>query len=128
MEKILYIVRGVPGSGKTTFANSLGRAVCTADDFYMKKGEYIWFADKIATAHSWCRRKCRRFMKVGVSPVIVANTNTTEKEFEPYVELAKTYGYRVFCIIVENRHGNASVHGVPEETLVKMRQRFQISL
>ena len=40
MEKVLYIVRGIPGSGKSTFAKSLGGTHFEADMFFMKNGEY----------------------------------------------------------------------------------------
>jgi hypothetical protein len=58
----------------------------------------------------------------------VSNTFTQEWEMEPYFELAKTYGYKVFSIIVENRHGGENQHEVPEEVLTKMRERFEITL
>jgi hypothetical protein len=47
---------------------------------------------------------------------------------EYYIELAKKYEYTVFTIIVENRHGGKNVHGVPDEVLTKMRERFEIKL
>jgi len=128
MEKRIIIVRGIPGSGKTTFANLLGRALCCADDYYMHDGEYKWNADDIGKAHGWCQRKCRRFMKAQVEQIVVANTSTTEREMQPYMDLARQFGYKVFSVIVENRHGNVSVHGVPEATLEKMRNRFEIRL
>ena len=128
MEKILIIVRGIPGSGKTTFANLLGKAICCADDFYMHGGEYKWNAEDIGKAHGWSQRKCRRFMKAQVDTVVVANTSTTEREMQPYMDLARQFSYKVFSVIVENRHGNISVHGVPEATLEKMRSRFDIKL
>jgi hypothetical protein len=31
-------------------------------------------------------------------------------------------------LIVENRHGGINEHGVPEEKLVQMKNRFEISL
>jgi uridine kinase len=40
MKKELIIVRGISGSGKSTFAYMLGKAVCTADDWYMRNGVY----------------------------------------------------------------------------------------
>ena len=45
-----------------------------------------------------------------------------------YFDLASTYGYRVVSLIVENRHGSKNVHNVPEETLEKMRNRFEVKL
>jgi len=128
MEKILIIVRGIPGSGKTTFANILGRAICCADDYYMHDGEYKWVAEDIGKAHGWCQRKCRRFMKKQVERVVVANTSTTEREMQPYMDLARQFSYKVFSIIVETRHGNVSIHDVPEATLEKMRERFNVKL
>lgn len=128
MEKILIICRGVPGAGKSTFAHLLGRAVCSADDYFTYGEEYKWSADKVGTAHAWCQRKCRRFMKKQVERIIIANTNTTEREMQPYFELAKIFNYNVFSIIVENRMSTKSVHNVPEKTLKKMKEKFEISL
>jgi len=45
-----------------------------------------------------------------------------------YMDLAVKYGYQVVSLIVENRHGNSSVHNVPDETIEKMKSRFEISL
>lgn len=128
MKRDLIIVRGVPGSGKSTFAGLIGRAICCADDWFMRDGIYTWSPDKVSAAHDWSQRKCRRFMKANVERIVVANTSTREREMKPYMDLAKQFGYRVFTVIVETRHGNKSVHNVPEESLEKMRARFQINL
>jgi plasmid replication initiation protein len=63
-----------------------------------------------------------------IDTVIVSNTFTQEWEMKGYYELAEKYGYRVFSLIVENRHGGTNVHEVPEESLEKMRNRFEILL
>lgn len=47
---------------------------------------------------------------------------------EEYVELAKTFRYRLHTIIVENRHGSTNEHGVPDVTVNGMRDRFEIKL
>jgi hypothetical protein len=47
---------------------------------------------------------------------------------QPYYDLAEKYGYRVYSLIVENRHGGVNEHGVPQETLEKMKNRFEIKL
>lgn len=67
-------------------------------------------------------------MKKQIDRIIVCNTNTTEREMKPYMDLALQFGYKVFSIIVENRHGGVSIHNVPEETLEKMRNRFEVKL
>ncbi|MNH05797.1 hypothetical protein D3C79_651440 [compost metagenome] len=71
---------------------------------------------------------CRKAMDEGDADVIISNTFTTEKELKPYLALAEECGYRVTTLIVENRHGNSSIHGVPDETMTKMRNRFSVKL
>lgn len=60
--------------------------------------------------------------------IVVSNTFTQEWEMEPYFKLAEKYGYTVFSVIVENRHGGKNEHGVPEEKVQVMKDRFQIKL
>jgi hypothetical protein len=47
---------------------------------------------------------------------------------KPYMDMAKDWGYTVFSIIVENRHGGVNQHGVPDEKLQQMNDRFEIKL
>jgi hypothetical protein len=47
---------------------------------------------------------------------------------EPYYKIAEQYGYRVHYIIMENRHDGVNEHNVPEETLEKMKSRFEVQL
>lgn len=128
MEKTLIIVRGIPGCGKSTFAQLFNGVVCTADDYHMKDGKYVWIPQNVAKAHLLCQAKAISSMLMDTPRVIIANTNTTEKEMQPYYDMAKKYGYKVFSIIVENRHNGENEHNVPEETLEKMKQRFEIKL
>jgi hypothetical protein len=135
--KILTLVRGLPGSGKSTFANWIWNdyAICETDKFfYDKEGNYNFDATKLSQAHEWCRNKVETRMKDNqVNPqfypeIVVSNTFTQEWEMKPYIDLANQYGYTIFTIIVENRHENSSVHDVPEETMKKMKNRFEIKL
>ena len=47
---------------------------------------------------------------------------------DPYFKLAEEYGYRISTIIVENRHSSTNIHGVPDEALEKMEERFELKL
>jgi hypothetical protein len=47
---------------------------------------------------------------------------------KPYFGLAESYGYRVYSLIVENRHGGVNEHGVPADKLEQMKNRFNIKL
>jgi predicted kinase len=136
--KILYLIRGVPGSGKSTFAHTIWNdyAICEADQYFVNKetGEYKFNPDEIKIAHQWCKDEVENRMKDNqVNPqyypeIVVSNTFTQEWEMESYYKLAEKYGYRVFSLIVENRHGGKNTHGVPEEKLEIMKNRFEIKL
>ena len=139
MEKVLYIVRGVPGSGKSTFAKRLVEhdfLVCEADKYFIDKetGEYNFDITKIKDAHKFCQDTVEMYMKDSTvndnfyREIVVSNTFTQEWEMEPYFELANKYGYTVFTVIVENRHGGVNEHGVPDDKIQIMKDRFQIKL
>lgn len=129
MEKVLYIVRGVPGSGKTTLAKQLTANVFEADHyFYDNDGNYNFIPSEIKEAHKECQQFVGFAMESGIQKIAVSNTFTQEWEMEPYFELAKKYGFKVFTIIVENRHGGKNQHGVPEDKIEQMKNRFQITL
>jgi predicted kinase len=139
MEKVLYIVRGIPGSGKSTFAKRLvgeDFLVCEADKYFIDKetGEYNFDSTKIKEAHKFCQDTVESYMKDSLvndqfyREIAVSNTFTQEWEMRPYFELAKNYGYKVFSVVVENRHGGTNQHGVSEEVLTKMCERFEITL
>jgi len=68
------------------------------------------------------------WMSDGVERIVVSNTFTQEWEMEFYYDWALDFDYKVFSLVVENRHGGTNVHNVPEDTLVKMKERFEIKL
>jgi predicted kinase len=133
--KLLILLRGLPGCGKTTFAKELeesmpGCKIISADDYFtsLEDGSYNFEASKLGVAHIKCQSRVERAMRINVSKIIVHNTSTTPQEMEPYYDMAKNSGYMVVSLIVENRHGSTSVHNVPEDTLLKMRNRFDVQL
>jgi predicted kinase len=128
MNKQLFLLRGLPGSGKSTLAKSIDGLHFEADQFFIDNGEYRFDSAKLRDAHNWCRHSVMDVMKEGHPKVIVSNTFTQEWEMEPYFLLAEELGYQVFSIIVENRHGGKNLHGVPQESLDKMKNRFEIKL
>ena len=128
MRRDLVLVRGVSGSGKSTFAELITPHVFSADDYFMRDGKYEFNAEELGKAHFWCKLKTEEAMQRGIDKIAVANTFTTWKELKPYFELAKKYNYRVFSVVVENRHGSGDVHSVPPETLDRQEERFNIKL
>lgn len=129
MDKILYIVRGIPGSGKSTFAKTLGGQHYEADMYFIdENGDYNFDVTKIKDAHQWCQSFVKTDMIMEYPKIVVSNTSTQEWEMKPYFDLAKEFGYTVFTIIVENRHGGKNQHNVPEDKIEQMINRFEVKL
>ena len=132
--KELFLLRGLPGSGKSTLAKSLGGKHIEADMFFMKDGEYQFDFTKLKDAHAWCQESTEKSMraldnpKIGTKRIIVSNTFTQEWEMKSYFDLAEKHGYRVYSLIVENRHEGVNEHGVPEDKLEVMKNRFEVKL
>lgn len=136
--RVLILLRGVPGAGKSTFANHMWSSgvIFEADKFFHgPDGEYKFDGSKLKDAHEWCRRSVEVAMQENHATlgqhypeIIVSNTFTREWEMSAYFELAKKYDYNVVSLIVENRHGGKNVHGVPDEKVQEMRDRFEIKL
>jgi predicted kinase len=125
--KELIILRGIPGSGKSTFAKLVCNQHVEADMFFIQDGEYKFDASKLKAAHAWCQAKTEEWMKKRYN-VVVSNTFTQEWEMEAYYKLAEQYGYRVHSIIMENRHEGINEHNVPTDKLEQMKNRFEVKL
>lgn len=123
----LILVRGLPGSGKSTYANNLlneGGAfrVIEADAFFVDPvtGEYVFKPNLIADAHAWCRAQTLQHLTAGTN-VIVSNTFVTRWELDPYLE----FRFNHEVSIVEMRTRYQSIHGVPENTIQKMKYKWE---
>ena len=124
----LFLIRGLPGAGKTSFAHSITPHVVSADDYFTDAdGNYEFNLLLLSKAHEWCFHQVDKLLSRG-NTVAVANTFTREWEMENYFNLAKEYQIPVFAVIVENRHGSESIHDVPQDAIDRMRKRFQVKL
>ena len=109
MGKNLYIVRGLPGSGKSTFARSIAKSyqVFEADQYFIKGGKYNFDPSKLKDAHNDCKQRVARRMRENLfnsiffSNIVVSNTFTQDWEMKYYRSIGKRYGYKVHTIIVE---------------------------
>ena len=132
----LILLRGLPGSGKTTLAKIILQLrstdepeILSADDFFEdKEGDYNFDSTKLKEAHNYCQFRCSERMRQQKARIVVANTFTQEWEMDEYFKMAERYNYRVHTVVVENRHGNENIHGVPEDKLQQMKNRFQVKL
>jgi predicted kinase len=130
----LYLLRGLPGAGKSTLAKSIcsGKESTLhfeADQYFTSPdGTYNFDPTKIKQAHEYCKKSTLYAMEDGVKDIVVSNTFTQGWEMEAYYKMAEELGYRVFSLIVENRHGGENIHTVPKETIKKMKDRFKLKL
>lgn len=122
----LTIIRGIPGSGKSTYATRLacwanGLMHLEADMYHSRFGSYDWQAEENPRAHRWCLNTAQIILSQG-KDVIVANTFTRFKEMADYVCFAAN-GYGLDVRTMHGDYGN--IHNVPEETMKAMRNRFE---
>lgn len=125
----MILVRGLPGSGKSTIASRLTFTPLIShietDMFWVIDGEYKWDAARLNEAHAWCLAETRKLLEKGMIPV-VSNTFTTIKELKPYFDLAKEFSVTPNVILAQG--GFKNIHNVPEATLKRMRDRFQYDI
>lgn len=131
----LILLRGIPGSGKTTLGEVILRTPnnqlkpLSADDYFIDEhGNYNFDATKLKEAHNDCQQRCSHLMQNDVMKIVISNTFTQEWEMQPYYQMAERYNYRIHSVIVENRHEGINEHNVPEEKLLQMKNRFEVKL
>ena len=129
---MVFILRGLPGSGKSWFASQQKDAtVCSSDQFHMIGGVYMYDQDRASEAHRWCLRKFVEAVKAEKDLIIVDNTNASSLEVAPYFRVARAHGYMVRfyefkCSILDSIKHN--IHGVPEDAICRMAMRLTRSL
>ncbi|XP_072526275.1 NEDD4-binding protein 2 isoform X2 [Salminus brasiliensis] len=97
---VLVLLRGAPGSGKTTLASAMleqnpGGLVLSTDEYFTQNGTYHYKPDLLGEAHAWNHMRAKDAFESGHSPIIVDNTNMQCWEMKPYVALALKHKYRV---------------------------------
>ena len=118
-KRTLILMQGVPGSGKSTVAESILRDLrsmydpedglrlfqkISTDDYWYEKGGGVYAFDHglLGLAHFWNQERCQAAMaEDNAWVIIVDNTNRTCESVKPYVELAKTFGYTIQTIRVD---------------------------
>jgi len=132
MKKIVYIMRGIPGSGKSTMARQLAGdtgKIHSTDDYFMKDGKYAFDPNQLRRNHQLNFQAFKADLSLGVSPVIVDNTNTQKWEYENYTKAAEDAGYEVEVVQVPHIDpklaAQRNTHGVPEESIRRMIARWE---
>lgn len=126
----LILVRGLPGSGKSTYVHNarLGRYAqyfhYEADQFFehVEHG-YLFDASLIKTAHEWCHSNTLKALRDGFNAV-VSNTFVSLWEMQKYINL-RDHVHNLEIMIVEMKTQYGTVHGVPEPTVAAMKKRWE---
>jgi hypothetical protein len=126
--KIVYIIRGLPGSGKSVMADQIADVVCENDQLFTNNGLYKFEFSGIQLAIAACKAKFKEAISDGVKRIAVANTFIRHEDAEFYINVAKKNGYKVFQIIVENVNNTANVHGIKESDIEIQRKKFEVKL
>lgn len=131
--KDLILLRGLPGAGKSTLAKVLSEngkyPVFSIDDYFTNSnGEYHFEFDKNHLAYKQCEEDTRKSMEQGISKIFLDNTFTLEWEMEPYFKMASELNYRVHVFTVENRHSGKNVHGINDEQIIRMADKYKVKL
>ena len=120
----LLLVRGLPGSGKSTYAKSLKDYFhVEADQYFVnKEGIYSFDGLKISDAHDWCQKQAALALEKGEN-VVVSNTFTQLWEMKPYFDMAETLKIPIQVIEMKNHYG--SIHNIPERAMERMKSRWE---
>lgn len=135
--KVLYIIRGLPGSGKSSLGDAITNFIWrskeehffkdfySADDYFTDyEGNYNFDPKKLKEAHEDCQNNVELAMQNEfVKKIAVCNTFSQAWEVEPYLKLAEKYEYSPFVLECQNDFG--SIHNVPEESIQAMEDRWE---
>ncbi|XP_041485019.1 uncharacterized protein LOC121431528 [Lytechinus variegatus] len=131
--KVLCLMRGCPGSGKSFVAKSLkgNGVILSTDDFFMVNGKYLFDRNAIGEAHDWNQKRAQDCLEKGITPVIIDNTNIHTWEMKPYVVMALKHQYHVVIREPDTpwKHKAGELtkrnsHGVPRVAIARMLQNY----
>ncbi len=135
MDKQIIIMRGLSGSGKTTYhKNNYPEAiVCSADDFFAAHvdGLYKHNHDLIGQAHQECFAKFLNAVAEGHPVIVEDNTNIQRWEVSPYYLTGMVFGYQVLIVTITCSPLIATsrgIHEIPLERNQQYCQQFETSL
>ena len=118
----LILIRGLPGSGKTTIAKTFGVPMFEADDWFTNSdGTYTFDPTQLQKALSNCGIRAFAHLDKGLD-CVVANTFSMQWEAQPYIDYCKKHGHTIKVIEAKGTYQN--VHGVPNNVIEKMKQQL----
>ena len=129
----LILVRGLPGAGKTVFAQLISEnsryPFYSVDDYFTdENGHYHFRFEENHKAYKQCIEDTENAIIAAHAKIIVHNTFTLSWEMEPYFALAKKYQLQLHVLTIEHYHDGINAHEVSNEQLKKMADKYQVKL
>lgn len=122
----LIIVRGVPGTGKSTFCRTVFPNILHLENdmYHYSDGVYRFNQLKQWKAIEWCLNTAEAALKNKMD-VVVSNTFTRKSFVDSYRKMAEYVGadFEVYRMDGSVNFGN--VHEVPEEVFQSMKDGFE---
>lgn len=120
----LYIIRGLPGSGKSTFAKKLlqeGKVQqhLEVDEFMTdENGDYKFDPNILQKCHQQCQMWVKYYLDLGQS-VVVSNTFTRKWEILMYTKMGVEFE------VIEMSGNYQNVRNVPDHVIRQMKERWE---
>lgn len=124
---VVYIMRGIPGSGKTELANKIAKDIgfiCSTDYFFIEDdGSYNFERNKLPLYHRLNLLFFRIALINKVPIVICDNTNIKKADYEKYIKAAEEFDCEIKIVTIKVGLGSAikrCKHNVSEKTIRRM--------
>jgi predicted kinase len=130
MAKFAFIMRGVPGSGKSTTAKYLagdGGIVHAVDSYHCDaNGNFLWSDDLADERYQKNFEDFSESCKMNRPVVVCDCINIEKKDFQKYVDVARENGYITSTVVLDkpnsveaHKRNKHSVAGVQIEDMLK---------